>query len=81
MWYDRETDRAYPLLDEQNTQGIPTGSACTSYCFDRGDNLWFTTTNRGITRVRFIDAKVHLLPLHGARPGRMLFVDKTTDFG
>ncbi|MCX4302099.1 MAG: helix-turn-helix domain-containing protein [Alistipes sp.] len=76
MWYDRETDRAYPLLDEQNTQGIPTGSACTSYCFDRGDNLWFTTTNRGITRVRFIDAKVHLLPLHGARPGRMLFVDK-----
>lgn len=73
MWYDRETDRAVPLIDKKS---MPAGGACTSYCFDRGDNLWFTTTNRGITRVRFVDAKVRLLPLHGEQPGRMLFVDR-----
>jgi len=76
LWYDRETDRAYPLIDEGDTQSTSTGGACTSYCFDRGGNLWFTTTNRGITRIRFIDAKVQLLPLSGTKPGRMLFVDR-----
>lgn len=75
MWYDRETDRALPLIEENNTPNMPTGGACTSYCFDRGDNLWFTTTNRGITKVRFVDAKVQSLPLYGELPGRMLFVD------
>lgn len=75
FWYDYETDCAYPLIDKSNIQGLPTGGACTSCCFDRGDNLWFTTTNRGITCVRFIDSKIQLLPLHDKRPGRMLFID------
>lgn len=76
LWYDRETDRAFPLIDKSGAQNAPVGGACTSYCFDRGGNLWFTTTNRGITCVRFIDAKVQLLPLSGTKPGRMLFVDR-----
>lgn len=76
LWYDRETDRAFPLIDENGTQNVSTGGACTSYCFDHGDNLWFTTSNRGITRIRFVDTKVRSLPSTGVLPGRMLFVDR-----
>lgn len=76
FWYDREADRILPLQGGTDEEGTPLRGACTSSCFDRRGDLWFTTTDRGVNRIRFVAPKVTKLPLQGIQPGRAVFVDR-----
>lgn len=73
LWYDRSTGTAHRFYDLNES----TDGAWTFSCFDRQGDLWATTTNRGVVRIRFTDPRVQSLPLPqpDLRPGRMLFAD------